>query len=78
MLIKIYDKTGILKAELSPENSSTQVKEIQGDNVLSLSFTLPRHIALDVDDYADFMWERYWLTSSTVPSRKAPANGSTT
>ena len=36
MLIKIYDKTGILKAELSPENSSTQVKEIQGDNVLSL------------------------------------------
>ena len=71
MLIKIYDKTGILKAELSPENSSTQVKEIQGDNVLSLSFTLPRHIALDVDDYADFMWERYWLTKQYRPKQKS-------
>lgn len=71
MLIKIYDKTGILKAELSPENSSTQVKEIQGDNVLSLSFKLPRHIALDVDDYADFMWERYRLTKQYRPKQKS-------
>lgn len=71
MLIKIYDKTGKLKAELSPENSSTQVKEIQGDNVLSLSFTLPRHIALDVDDYADFMWERYRLTKQYRPKQKS-------
>lgn len=71
MLIKIYDKTGILKAEISPDNSSTQVKEIQGGNVLTLSFTLPRHIALDVDDYADFMWERYRLTKQYRPKQKS-------
>ncbi len=70
MLIKIYGKTGILKAEISPDNSSTQVKEIQGGNVLSLSFTLPRHVPLDVDDYADFMWERYRLTKQYRPKQK--------
>lgn len=71
MLIKIYNKTGTLKAEVSPDSSSTQVKEIQGDNVLSLSFTLPRHIALDVDDYADFEGERYWLTRQYRPKQKS-------
>lgn len=64
MLITIYDKAGKSKAELSPDDSSTQVKEIQSDNVLSLTFTLPEHIAFDVDDYTDFMGERYRLTKS--------------
>lgn len=71
MLITIYDRTGNLKAEVSPSDSSTQVKEIQGDNVLTLSFTHHEHIALDVDDYCDYEGERYWLTEAYRPEQKS-------
>ena len=71
MLITIYDRAGNPKAELSPNDSSTQVKEVQGDNVLTLSFTLYDHIALDVYDYADFEGERYWLTERYRPKQKS-------
>lgn len=71
MLITIYDKVGNPKVELSPNNSSTQVREIQGDSVLTLSFTHYEHIDLDVDDYADFEGERYWLTEKYRPKQKS-------
>ncbi len=71
MLITIYDRVGNFKAEVSPSDSSTQVKEIQGDNVLTLSFTHHDHIALDVDDYCDFEGERYWLTEAYRPEQKS-------
>lgn len=71
MLITIYGRDGSPKAELSPNDSSTQVKEIQGDNVLTLSFTLYRHITLDVDDYCDFLGERYWLNERYRPKQKS-------
>lgn len=71
MLITIYDRAGNPKAELSPNDSSTQVKAVQGDNVLTLSFTLYDHIALDVYDYADFEGERYWLTERYRPKQKS-------
>ena len=71
MLITIYDSTGTPKAELSPNDSSTQVKEIQGDSVLTLSFTHYDHISLDVDDYVDFEGERFWLTEKYRPRQNA-------
>lgn len=71
MLITIYDRNGNVKAELSPDDSSTQVKEIQGDNVLTLSFTHYMPIILDVDDYIDFEKERYWLTEAYRPVQKS-------
>ncbi|MDE6267044.1 MAG: hypothetical protein K2M07_06835 [Muribaculaceae bacterium] len=67
MLITIYDSTGTHKADLSPNDSSTQVKEIQGDSILTLSFTHHDHISLDVDDYVDFEGERFWLTEKYRP-----------
>lgn len=67
MVITIYDKIGRAKAEVSPNDSSTQVKEIQGDNELSLSFVHCEYIALDVDDWVDFEGERYWLTERYRP-----------
>ena len=70
MLITIY-RVGNFKAEVSPSDSSTQVKEIQGDNVLTLSFTHHDHIVLDVDDYCDFEGERYWLTEAYRPEQKS-------
>lgn len=71
MSVTIYDKTGKIKAEVSPNDSSTQSCQIQGDNVLTLSFTHFRHIELDVDDYADFMGERYRLTERYLPRQNA-------
>lgn len=68
MVITIYDKAGNRKADISPDDSSTQVKEIQGDNVLNLSFVLYEHVPLDVDDYVDFEGERYWLTEQYRPN----------
>lgn len=69
MLITIYDTYGKKKADISPDDSSTQSKEIQGDNVLSLTFTLYEHIDLEVDDYVDFEGERYWLTERYRPGQ---------
>lgn len=71
MLITIYDKTGRKRATVSPSDSSTQTKEIQGDNVLSLSFTTYEHIDLDVDDYVEFEGERYWQTERYRPKQKS-------
>ena len=71
MIITIYDSAGTPKAELSPNDSSTQIKEIQGDSVLSLSFTHYDHIVLDVDDYVDFEGERFWLTEKYRPSQNS-------
>ena len=70
MDISLYDKTGILRFTLVPSDSSTQQKEIQGDNILSLSFTLYEHVNLDVNDYVDYEGERYWLTEAYQPAMK--------
>lgn len=69
MLITIYDTYGNKKADISPDDSSTQTKEIQGDNVLALTFTVYEYIDLEVDDYADFEGERYWLTERYRPEQ---------
>lgn len=71
MVLTIYDRRGAKRADVSPGDSSTQQKEVQGDNVLALSFTHYEHIPLDVDDYADFDGERYWLTEKYVPAQRS-------
>lgn len=67
MLLSVYGSNKIKKTVLSPEDSSTQVKVIQGDNVLTLSFTLYEYVPLEVNDYIDYMGERYWLTECYQP-----------
>ncbi len=67
MLLTVYDSNRQTKAVLSPDDSSTQVKALQGDNVLTLSFTLYEHVALEVNDYVDFCGERYWLLERYLP-----------
>ena len=39
MVLTIYDKYGTARTDISPGDGSTQQKEVQGDNVLTLSFT---------------------------------------
>lgn len=71
MLITIYDSVGNPKVDISPNDSSTQVKAVQSDSVLTLSFTHYDHIELDVDDYADFLGERFWLTEKYRPRQNS-------
>ena len=47
MLLTLYDQYGNEKAELQANDSSTQDKEVQADNVLSLGFTLYAHVPID-------------------------------
>ena len=44
-MITIYDRKGNRRADIAADDSSTQRKEVQGDNVLALSFTHHAHIA---------------------------------
>lgn len=71
MVIKIYDREGNEKAEVSPNDNSTLVTEIEGDDVLSLSFRHYGHIVLEVDDYVDYGGERYRLCERYRPRQKS-------
>lgn len=71
MLLTLYDQYGNEKAELQANDSSTQDKEVQADNVLSLGFTLYEHVAIDVNDYVDFGGERYWAVEKYEPAEKS-------
>ena len=71
MELKIYSSDGRLKLTVEPRDNSTQVEGIQAGNVLSLSFILPKRVSLDVNDYANFMGHRYWLTEKYRPIQKS-------
>jgi hypothetical protein len=68
-MITIYGSDGTAKTQVPCDDNSTQAKELQGDNVLTLSFTLYEHIALEVNDYTDFQGERYWLMEQYKPEQ---------
>ena len=68
-MITIYGSDGTAKTQVPCDDNSTQAKELQGDNVLTLSFTLYEHMALEVNDYAEFMGERYWLMERYKPEQ---------
>ena len=71
MLLTIYDRYKQKRVDVSPDDSCTQVKEIQGENALTLSFTLTEYVALDVNDYVDYLGERYWLMERYQPKQKS-------
>ncbi|MBQ9231581.1 MAG: hypothetical protein IJ190_10470 [Prevotella sp.] len=68
MLLTLYDRYHQKKADLSPNDSSRQEKEIQSDNILALSFTLYECVNVEVNDYLDFMGERYWAIERYRPN----------
>ena len=70
-MIRIYGSDGLVKIEAPCDDNSTQEHELQGDNVLTLSFTLWEHVALEVNDWAEFMGRRYWLTERYRPEQKS-------
>lgn len=70
-MLTIYDKNGAVRCTVEPDSNSQQDKVLQGDNMLSLSFTLAEYAALDVNDYTDFEGERYWMTVQYRPKEKS-------
>lgn len=71
MLLTLYDSYGNVKARIEPDESSTQDKEIQGDNLLKLSFTLYEFVPIDVNDYVDYEGECYWAVEKYAPAQKS-------
>lgn len=71
MLITIFDRYGQARARISANDSSTQSKEIQGDNILTLSFTLYEYVDFDVNDWCEYEGERYWITERSKPTMKS-------
>lgn len=69
-MIEIFGNNGQLKCRVEPGSSSRQDKSLQGDNVLSLSFTHYAFLNLDVNDWCDFEGERYWLQEKYLPRQK--------
>ena len=71
MGLKIYDQNGGLRIEVQPSDSSSQTAELQGDDVLSMSFTHYGYVGLEVDDYVDFEGVRYRMTERYRPKQKS-------
>lgn len=70
-MITIYGSDGTQKCKIAPGSGSQQDKALQGDNVLSLSFTHYAFLELDVNDWCDFGGERYWLMEKYLPKEKS-------
>lgn len=71
MGLKIYDRNGGLRIEVQPSDSSSQTAELQGDDVLSMSFTHHGYVGLEVDDYVDFGGVCYRMTERYRPKQKS-------
>ena len=70
-MVTIYGSDGTVKIQVPCDDNSTQEHELQGDNVLTLSFTLYEHVALEVNDYAEFRGQKYWLMERYRPEQKS-------
>lgn len=71
MLLTLYDSNKEKKAVLAPSDSSVQDKALQSDNVLSLSLSHYDCIVLEVNDYVEFLGERYWVAERYCPKQKS-------
>lgn len=71
MELNIYNKEGMLKATMSPNDTSTQTEGVMQESILSLSFTHPDCIGMDVNDYVDYLGKRYWVLETYIPNQKS-------
>ena len=67
MELEIYNQSGEPKTGVSPSDSSTYREALMRKSELSLSFTLPEYIPLEVNDYIIFMGMRYTLVKAYRP-----------
>lgn len=69
MGLKIYNQNDELKLTVEPSDNSTRQKSIQADHVLSLSFTSFEFVRLDVNDYVEFLGQRFWIIEQYIPKQ---------
>jgi len=69
-MIEIFTKDDTVRCIADGANGR-QEKQLQGDNTLSLTFTLYEYVQLDVNDYVGFCGERYWLMERFKPRMKS-------
>lgn len=70
MVITIYDKDNNEVLRITPDDSSTQQKQVMGDNTLTLSFTHYACMVLDTNSWCEFCGERYRLMGEYKPTMK--------
>ena len=70
MILTLYNQAGEVKTIIAASENSTQEREIQGDDVLALSFTLYEHVELEVNDYVDFCGQHYRMLERYRPEQK--------
>lgn len=64
-------RSGSLLATIKPDDSSTQVKRIMGENVLSISFTDSRFIPFQIGDYCTVFGEIYKINQAPTDTKKS-------
>ena len=69
MELIIYGKDGSEKMKVSCGQNCNHDTALQGDNVVSLSFTDYECVAIDVNDYVEFLGERFWAVERYVPEQ---------
>lgn len=67
-MLTIFNRLGQPKLTVEPSESDSHSHEIQGDNMLSLSFTLTEAHTIDVGDYVEWEGARFLAMERTTPA----------
>lgn len=70
MELKIYNRSGELKLTVSTSSSSTWNQELMTENAVSVSFTHPFYVPLDVNDYVMMEGVRFSIKKEYKPKQK--------
>lgn len=70
MELKIYSQSGDLKLTVSTSSSSTWNRELMTENAVSVSFTHPFYVPLDVNDYVMMEGVRFSIKKEYKPKQK--------
>lgn len=70
MELKIYNQSGGLKLTVPVTSSSTWNLELMSENALSLSFTVPAYVPLQVNDYITLEGVRFSVKKEYKPRKK--------
>lgn len=71
MELKIYNQTGELKLTASTAASSTWNMELMKENAISVSFTHPVFVMLDVNDYVTIEGVKFSINKEYKPKQKS-------
>lgn len=71
MELKIYNQSGELKLTVSTSSSSTWNMELMTENAISVSFTHPFYVPLDVNDYVLLSGVKFSINKEYKPKQKS-------